>query len=175
MRRDRDGGRARKCQELHADLMVVMKERSGVWLGSPSRRLRVLVALGHQPPGHFFGQPVAHSQPVPRWSHDQAVFRHLWIETPPRGPGLPPRVFPLLFFDGRQGLYAYVETPLWGPGLPPSTAPASLGCYARNSLWAQTKTPAMRWINLGSPENVRRTLPNVTMRTEGAARFGRLV
>ena len=77
MRRDRDGGRARKCQELHADLMVIMKERSGVWLGSPSRRLRVLVALGHQPPGHFFGQPVAHSQPVPRWSHDQAVFRHL--------------------------------------------------------------------------------------------------
>ena len=94
---------------------------------------------------------------------------------PHRGSGLPPRVFPLLFFDGRQGLYAYVETPLWGPGLPPSTAPASLGCYARNSLWAQTKTPAMRWINLGSPENVRRTLPNVTMRTEGAARFGRLV
>ena len=43
----------------------------------------------------------------------------MWIETPPRGPGLPPRVFPLLFFDGRQGLYAYVETPLWGPGLPP--------------------------------------------------------
>ena len=68
MRRDRDGGRAGTCQELHADLMVVMKERSGVWLGSPSRRLRRATSSGNR---------LFHAGRTPRWSHDQPVFCHL--------------------------------------------------------------------------------------------------